>query len=323
MTALSIFAILISILVAGFYAGVEMGFYRLNRLRLAFRVKQRRRDAVWLADCVKQPDPFVVMALVAQNLFVFVATFLCTRMLEPSWGERAEVLSTLVLVVPLFVFGEVVPKEAIGRAADTAMYHFWAALAFSERLFRPGVWLVVRLQRFWRIFPRYRAVAPESEVERHRLEYFLGEGAKEGTLSAYQHAMAANIMKLRARKVEGVMVPRASVVSLAVGQTLDECRAAARSNRHRRFPVADEQGRLIGVVNILDVLAWDIDGFDLREHLRRPVVLRRDDSVIDALHRLRRGGVPLGLVEDEKGDVVGIVTLKDLIEEIVGDLGAW
>ena len=323
MTALSVFAIGISILVAGFYAGVEMGFYRLNRLRLALRVQKGSRTAAWLQSCVRRPDEFIVMTLVAQNLFLFVATFLCTRLYEPAWGERAEFLSTLTLVLPFFVFGEVVPKEAIGRAADVVMYRVSAALAFSERLFHPLVWTIMKIERLWRVFPRYRSAPAEVEVEGHRLEYFLQEGAKEGALSAYQHSMAANIMKLREIKVEGIMVPRASVASLRIGQSLDQCREVARSHHHRRLPVADEHDRFIGVVNILDVLAWNIEGFDLRDHVRRPVVLRRDDSVIDALHQLRRGGLPMGLVEDGSGDVVGIVTLKDIVEEIVGELGAW
>ncbi len=323
MILLSAILIVVCIVAAGFYAGVEMGFYRLNRVRLALAIRKRSRRAAWLDACVRRPDRFVVMTLVGHNLFVFFATFLCTRLYEPAWGERAEFLSTLTLIVPIFVFAEVLPKEVIGRAADTVMYRVSAALALSDRVLAPAVWLLVRVQRLWRIFPRYRTAPAEIDVERHRLEYFVGVGAQEGALTAYQHAMAANIMRLRATAVDRIMVPRASVVSLDSGRSLDDCRALARQNHFRRYPVADASGRLVGFVNILDVLGHEQGVFDLADHVRRPVVLRPDDSVIDALHRLKRGGQPMGFVEDSGGHVVGIVTLKDLIEEITGELGAW
>ncbi len=207
MIALSALLIVLCILAAGFYSGTEMGFYRLNRVRLALRLRQRSRSAAWLDAMARQPDRLVVTTLVGHNLFIFLATFACTRIYEPYWPDRADYLATLTLLVPVFIFGEVLPKEVIGRTADVVMYHLAALLALSEKALLPATWVLVRIQRLWRIFPRYRTAPAEVDVEHHRLDHFLSEGAREGTLTAYQHAMAGNIMRLR-EKIDADFEPK-------------------------------------------------------------------------------------------------------------------
>ncbi|HUW57193.1 MAG TPA: CNNM domain-containing protein [Planctomycetota bacterium] len=311
------------ILLAGYYAGTETGFYRLNRVRLRFRmeagdVRARRLDAV-----VRRGDRFVVTTLVGNNLFVFLATFICTRLYAPTYGTDAEWMATLTLIGPIFIFGEVLQKEIFRRSADVLMYRATGVLKWSSRLFAPAVWVLGQLQRFWTSFARAAEAERELQVERHRLYHFFSESAQEGQLSAYQHDMAVNIMKLQQLRVERVMIPAASAVSVPLDGTFETCCELARTSPYRRFPVADADGKLIGVVNVLDVLADRETPFEVRRHLREPTVFDREASVIDALHVLKRSRQPMGFVRDEGGAILGIVTIKDLVEEIVGELGEW
>jgi CBS domain containing-hemolysin-like protein len=323
MLALWIAIIAGCVLVGGYYAGAETGFYRLNRLRLSFRAKQGSAAARRLRRLIRRPDEFLITTLIGNNLFVYLATFICTRLYEPRYRERAEFMATLTLIWPIFIFGEVLQKEIFRRSADILMYRASRMLVWSARVFRPAVLVLKQLQRFWMVFARSGTGPREIWIGRQGLDHFFSESAQEGTLSPYQRAMAANIMKLQGVDVEKVMIPLDAAVSIRLGQTLQECRELARQSRHRRFPVRDDQGRPIGVVNVLDLLTHREGTFSLRRYLRKTPVFDRQTNLINALHLVKRGAQPMGFVKDSQGSVVGIVTIKDLVEEIVGELGVW
>ena len=311
------------ILLAGYYAGTETGFYRLNRVRLRFRVDRGDPDALRLDAVLRRGDAFVITTLVGNNLFVFLATFICTRLYVASYGGDAEWMATLTLIGPIFIFGEVLQKEIFRRSADVLMYRATRLLKWSMRVYAPAVSVLGQLQSFWTFFARTAEAQRELQVERHRLDHFFSESAQEGMLSRYQHDMAVNIMKLQQLRVEKVMIPTDEAVSVPLDSTMEACRHLARTSPYRRFPVTDADGKPVGVVNVLDVLADRETPFEVRRHLRQPTVFDREASVIDALHILKRSQQPMGFVRDDGAATVGIITIKDLVEEIVGELGEW
>lgn len=323
MTAVWVTLIAACILTAGYYAGTETGFYRLNRVRLRFRLKKGAPGAKRLADLLRRPDEFVITTLVGNNLCVFLATFMCTRLYERTYPEGAEFYATWTLIGPIFFFGEVLQKEIFRRAADVLMYRAARMLTWSVRVFRPAVSVLKQIQRFWTVFMPESGAGLELQVGRQRLYHFFSESAEEGTLSTYQQVMAANIMKLEKLPVEHAMIPLQAAVSIRMDQTYEECCQLARSSAYRRFPVTDAQGKLVGVVNLLDVLAAGEEPFDMSRYLRQPTVFDRSANIIDVLHQLKRSRQPMGFVRNGDGDILGIVTIKDLVEEIVGELGEW
>ena len=311
------------ILLAGYYAGTETGFYRLNRVRLRFRLRAGDAAALRLAAVVRRDDAFVVTTLVGNNVFVFLATLICTQLYEPAYGSRAEFMATMTLMGPIFLFGEVLQKEIFRRAADVLMYRAATMLQWTMRVFAPVVFVLRQVQRFWSTFLLRSPSQREALLERRRLYHYFHESAEEGTLSAYQRVMAGNIMRLKELSVERVMIPRQVAVSVQLSRSLDEFRELVEVSPYRRLPAVDEAGRLVGVVNVLDVLSHGEGPFDLRSHLREATLFAPGTNVINALHRLKRSRQPMGFVRNDDGEVLGIVTIKDLVEEIVGELGAW
>lgn len=324
IVALGVLIIASCILVAGYYAGTETGFYRLNRVRLRFRLNQGDEAAKHLDEMVAKPDEFIITTLVGNNLSVFLATLVCTQLYEMGGHyEDASRLATLTLVGPIFIFGEVLQKEVFRRAADTLMYRSTKMLRWSMKIFSPVVVLLKQVQRFWGIFMRGPASGHELQVGRRRLYHFFSESAHEGTLSDYQKTMAANIMKLESLKIEKVMIPFADAASIQLSQTLEECREIVRKSPYTRFPVSSPHGRLLGIVNVLELLSHSAGPFQVAQYLREPTQQDRETSVIEALNRLKHSGQPMAFVTEGDAKVVGIVTVKDLVEEIVGELGEW
>jgi len=142
-------------------------------------------------------------------------------------------------------------------------------------------------------------------------------------LDRQERALIANVLRLRGMQADDVMVPRADIVAMRADVTLDEALAQIRAEGHSRLPVYREQlDDIIGMVHIKDVYAYvgRPDAFALEAILRRPLLVAPQMPVLDLLLQMRQARIHMALVVDEYGGIDGLVTIEDLVEEIVGDI---
>ncbi len=142
-------------------------------------------------------------------------------------------------------------------------------------------------------------------------------------LDRQERALIANVLRLRGKQADDVMVPRADIVAMRVDVSLDEAIAQIRTEGHSRLPVFRESlDDVVGMVHIKDVFAYvgRPDAFNLEKILRRPLLVAPQIPVLDLLLQMRQAHMHLALVVDEYGGIDGLVTIEDLVEEIVGDI---
>lgn len=310
---------------AGFFAGIEMGMYSLSRLRLRFRGKTGGSSAHVLRALAADPEGFLCTTLLGTNVSYYGASALCTGMCLTYVSERyAELVATLILAPVLFVASEVVPKTLFQRHANRLMYVFVWPSAISYYVFRPFVFVL----RAWTwalsaIFAKHALPSP-SIFSREGLSHFLEKGREAGTLTDYQTQIAANIVGLRKRTVEKALIPMEEVVAVDVETRREDLLALARQNQMTRLPVFEGDRRnIVGVVHVFDCL-WREDWQSLRELMRPTIALAKSTPVPRALLTLQHERRLMAVVtQGVGGPVVGIVTVKDLVEEIVGELGEF
>ena len=148
-------------------------------------------------------------------------------------------------------------------------------------------------------------------------------GTRAPELDRQERALIANVLRLRGKQADDVMVPRADIVAMRADVSLDEALTQLRAEGHSRLPVFREQlDNIIGMVHIKDVFAYvgRTDAFDLEKILRRPLLVAPQIPVLDLLLQMRQARMHLALVVDEYGGIDGLVTIEDLVEEIVGDI---
>jgi putative hemolysin len=313
------------IALAGFHAGSEMGLYCLNRLRLRLGVQRGRPAARALQRLLARPTLAISTMLVGTNLGYYLATVLATEQIrQAGWPGHAELYSGLIMPPVLLIFAEVVPKSLFQHHADRLMGGAVWPLRLSEVLFYPLSALLRLISAVPRRLLRAPSAGRRAPLTAETFRFYLGAGAAEGVLSSFQRTMAENILRLKSLRVEAVMTPLGEAVMVpedASGQALLE---ALRPHRYSRIPVhAASRQQVVGVVNILDVAMAEGEVPAAGELAREAVSLPRWASVADALARLRRSRTQFAVVTDAAGGAVGIVTVKDLVEEIVGELEAW
>lgn len=307
-------------------AGAEMGAYAINRVRLSLDAERGVRRAQWLRAEIDRSPRLLASLLIGFNLFAYVGALGMTTLLQNAgFSEASIVLLNILVIGPvLFVAVDMMPKEVFRVEADRLMY----TMAGPIRLLRwsltaCGVLPLVQLAA--------RAVASlvpgEGEEEavdsaRQRVAVLLKEGARHGALSEAQASLVDRAFGLREARVADEMVPWRDVRLVSVSWDAAKLLAFARAHRQSRFPVVDDQGDVLGLVEHLDIALGFSQGEGARALLKPIGRLDAEMNVRSALVSLREQGCRLAVVMSA-GRPLGVVTEKDLCEPLTGELKAW
>jgi len=303
----------------GLYCGLETGTYVLNKIRLDLRAEAGDRRARLLRRMLARPNRLLAVLLIGTNLSSYAVTFAVTTMFVlAGHGEGAEWYALAVATPLLFVLGDSVPKGVFRRLAETLTYRLSWLLAVSDVLFnvtglaplvRGVSWLVMLPMR------RRRSVADE------RLSMIFAEGHASGVLTHMQSVMVDRVMHIADVTLADVMVPLAEVVSIRPDTTRPELLEIVRQSNHSRLPVLGESGQVVGILDIYDVLT-DQAVARPAERMGTPLALPAETTVTEALYRMQREHRMMAVVQADARPA-GLVTIKDLVEEIVGELEEW
>lgn len=310
------------VIVSAICSGLETGLYVVNRVRLAVRAGRGDRAAIRLERELERPDRLLATLLITNNAANYAGSLGVAAIIAgfavPVWAAVA--LNTLIVVPLLFVFGETIPKDLFRTRADSWLPRFGAALTGARRLLTMAA-LVPLLATISTILRRFlgdddrNAGSPRARIAR-----FIRESHASGSLSEAQLDLAGRALAMRQRTVASEMTPWRQVASLKHSTENADVRAIARSTLRSRLPVVAD-GRVAGFVEVQHLL---VHGGSVAEALDADVPrfppTARAFSALEVLRRRRR---PMGVVEDAEGKPLGIVTLKDLVEPLIGDLRAW
>ncbi len=302
----------------GLYCGLETGIYRLNKIRLDLRAEAGAREARLLRRMLRAPNHLLAVLLIGTNLTSYAVAFAVTAMFQMSGAGQAAVWYSLLVVTPLlFVLGDSVPKDVFQRLAETLTYRLSWLLAASDVLFKvTGLSPLVRGVSWLVMLPVHRRRADANE----RLSAVFTEGRASGVLTHMQTLMVDRVMHISEVTLADAMVPMDRVVAVGRDLRRDELLEVIRGNNHSRLPVRGESGDVIGVLDIYDVLAGE--AARPAEQMAQPLTLPEALTVTEALYRLQRAHRMMAIVVSAERPV-GIVTIKDLVEEIVGELEEW
>ncbi len=309
-------------------SAVETGSYRLNRIRLRLRADGGDGRAAVLLRLLGDLPGLIISILIVNNvgnyLLTAAVTALVARWVAGGDDVAVQLTATAVAAPILFVFCEVLPKNVFAFAPGERM----CRLAKAIRAVYWGLWavgLVPALKGISALVLRVarRRGATSPFTPRQRLRAIIREGLAEGVITGYQDQLAEKVLALRDTTVGGVMIPLRHVAAVPVDVTQRRFARELARHSYSRLPVYEKhRDNVVGIVHINDVLARE--AFDVAAVMRGDVVrLPPDMTVSAALLRMRRGRAAMAVVSDSKGRAVGIVTIKDLVEEIVGELAAW
>lgn len=321
----------VAVMFAGFigsavYSGMETGAYTLNRVRLHVLADQGQRAALALRKMVDKPATLLATLLIGNNVANYLGTAGLAVILESmAFSDWQSILLNTLIVTPLlFIFGETLPKDTMAAHSDRLMPPLTPVLTGSRWLFTfTGLVPTVRLFSAGVLKLLGQPGGDRAFPPRKRVEMLVREGVGHGILSDEQSAIVDRVLRLGGRTVRQEMVAWADVLAVTVNDPPSRLWELADRSSRSRYPVTDEQGKVVGLIDVFDALLHaPADCPPIRELMTEPHLIPTDMPLRLALQHFQSHGLAIAVVADE-GRPVGVVTVKDLVEPITGDLSSW
>jgi len=329
--------ILLLILLNGFFVAAEIAFVTVRRTRLDELADEGDRRAARALRLLKDPGRFLAVIQVAITFLgalasavaaVSIVELLATPLSGVSWiGERAGALAllvvTLLVSIVSIVLGELIPKGFALANPDRIALAASGPISLFAKIVSPLVALLVLLTKaISKPFGIDPTRTPELSAAEIRL--IVEQGSQQGVLEAEEEQMISAVMSLSDSKLHEVMVPRIDIVAIDQEATFDEAVEVVLKEGHSRTPLYRESvDHIVGILYAKDLLRLIAAGGPrprLRDIMRPALFVPESQSVDDLLHELQRRKVHMAVVLDEYGGTAGLVTIEDLLEEIVGEI---
>ncbi len=331
LIGLFILAVLVCLVLSAFYSGSETALVSVNKIRINQLVEEEDSKAKIIHRLIASPDRMLALTLVGTNLAnVLIALFgegLTNNVLpglnEDSTGAItiAGAITIVYITVLLLIFGEILPKTIFRVKADILALRFAYVLRLSEYVLAPLIYFVQTVTKFLVIVIDRGSSPPNPEAQREELRLIATMGEESGNLHAEQRRMIHSLLNFQNRTVEQVMVPLVDIVAIEKTTTCDEFLQIAADSGYSRIPVYD--GRvydIIGIVNLLDVIYSENLPETIEPFIRKDIQVVPESKNINALLKeIQDTQHTMVFAVNEYGGTVGLVTVEDLVEEIVGE----
>ena len=326
---LIIIPILCFLALEAFFSGSETAIISANKMRLKALADGGDSRAELASRLLSTPERLLGTTLLGTNISSVSATTLASVVVAASLkllytkdmtGIEATV-TTLIMTPFILIFGEIIPKSICRAKANSIALTISPFLRWASIVLYPVVTAVTKVSNSLALLLSKRSrQKPFTVKEELRILAKLSE--REGLLRPQQRRMIHSIFDLERQTIGNVMVPLVDVVSVENNTNLEEFSDLATETRFSRFPVFEGRvDNIIGIVNVLDVLYSDNQAEDISQFISKDVVYFPESKhIITALQELQRGHHPMGIVVDEYSGVTGMVTIEDLVEEIVGEI---
>lgn len=321
---LQFFILFLLLLLSAFFSASETAIFSANKVKIRHLAEEGNRQALLTRRLLEQPGRLISTILIGNNVVNIGATALATTLAISLCGGAGAGIATGVMSVLILVFGEITPKTLASRHAEDI------ALRISGCINRLGFILSPIIYVFNLFTNTLVRLLDGSTKENHfiteeELRMLVNVGEEEGLIDQDEREMIDSIFEFDDTLVREVMVPRIDIIAINVAETLENAISLVIKVGHSRIPVYEETvDNIIGVIYAKDFLQTyfkpDREKVNLKKLMRPAYYVPESKKVRDLFAELRKEQVHMAIVLDEYGGTAGIVTIEDVIEEIVGDI---
>lgn len=314
------------ILLSGFFSAAETALMSLNKIKIKQLVEDGVKGAKEIQEITDNPSEILSTILVCNNIVNILASSISTVIfinLFVGFGAGvATSISTLVLTIVILIFGEITPKTIAVIKAEKFAFALYKPLKLVLVLLKPIVFIFSKISKFIMLIFGIKEQELHTNITEEELKSIVSFSQEEGVLEVEDKKLIYNVFEFGDLKVKDVMIPRVDMITLSKNSTYDEIVSVFKTERFSRVPVyKDNIDNIIGVINIKDLFFIDKeDDFVIDKYIRDVHSTHEYKKIRDLFNEMKKKRNHMAIVRDEYGGTIGLVTIEDLIEEIVGDI---
>ena len=314
--------LLILLLLSGFFSSAETALTTVNKIRIRTLSEEGNKRAGIVLKVTENSSKMLSAILIGNNIVNLSAASLTTT-LAYNLGGSAVALASGILTILILMFGEIVPKTMATLHAEKISLLYAPVINIFMKLMTPLIIIINGLSNIVLFILRIDPNAKASAMTENELRTIVDVSHEDGVIESEEKEMIYNVFDLGDAKAKDVMVPRINVTFADIDSTYEELIALFREDKFTRLPVYEEsKDNVVGTINMKDLLLFDSKKkeFHVRDILREAYFTYEYKNISELLVEMRQASFNIAIVLDEYGETSGLITLEDILEEIVGEI---
>lgn len=319
---IQIATIIFLIFLSGFFSSAETAFSTVNRVRLRTLAQEGNKGAARVLAILDQYGKMLSAVLIGNNIVNLYASSVTTTLAIKLWGSRAVGIATGVLTFTLLMFGEIIPKTWAMQKAEFITLFYSGPIHMLMTVLTPVIYVIDKISNWILRFLHISSEGNNFSITEKELKTYVDVSHEGGVIETEERELIYNVFDFGDTVAKDIMIPRIQMTTVPIDASYQELLSTFQASMFTRIPVYDgDPDHIIGVVNIKDfILVKDKEKFQLKKILREAYYTYEYKSVSDLLMEIREKSLSIAFVLSEYGATVGMITMEDMIEELVGEI---
>lgn len=318
-----IISLLVLLALSSFFSSSETALTTVNKIRMRTLSENGDKKAERVLRITNDSGKMLSAILIGNNIVNLSASSIATSLAIRYFGNVGAGIATGILTILILIFGEVTPKTMATLEADRLALKCAGVIEVIMFLLTPAIFVINRLSMGVLLLLHIDPNASSKLMTEEELRTIVDVGQESGVIEHEERNMIHNVFDFGDSEAKEVMIPRIDMTFVQADSTYDELIDIFREDKFTRLPVYEEStDNVIGIINMKDLLLYDNDKehFSIRDFLREPYFTFEHKNTADLFIEMRQSSISLAIVLDEYGVTAGLITLEDLLEEIVGEI---
>lgn len=321
-SVLQLIIIIILLILSAFFSSAETAFMSVNRIRIKTLVDEGNKRAVKVASILDNSSKMLSAILIGNNIVNIFASSLTTTLVGRYFNSSVVGAAAGVLTLIVLIFGEITPKTMATIHAERIAFLYADVISFIMFIFTPIIFVINAISSFILKLLRIDKTNSRNSMTENEIRTIVEESYEDGEIETEEKQMINNVFDFGDALAKDIMIPRIDMTMADINSSYEDIIELFKQNKYTRFPIYEgSTDNVVGILNIKDLLLYDAkEQFNLREIMREPYFTYEYKNTAKLLSDLQNTSNTISIVIDEYGSTVGIITLEDLLEEIVGEI---